>query len=197
MRRWAILAALVDGMNKHGSWCGETHIQKCTYFLQDLLSVPTGFEFILYKHGPFSFELRDELGDMSAHFLLKAEARQYPYGPSWRTEASAEVLKRQFSKTLGKYAVHIHFAASELSVKSVAELERLATALFVTKKHEGAVEEMADFIHKLKPHVSVTQALQALEEVAILRKRASSVLLPGDGVGSRAQRMIIDSPVRT
>lgn len=66
----AILTELIDGMRASGSWAGETHIQKGTYFLQQLLEVPLGFRFILYKHGPFSFDLRDALAIMRAdHFM--------------------------------------------------------------------------------------------------------------------------------
>ncbi|MCL6557372.1 MAG: hypothetical protein K6U74_00970, partial [Firmicutes bacterium] len=61
LKRKALLLSLVKAMESQGSWCGETHIQKCSYFLQAMLGVPLGFEFILYKHGPFSFDLRDEL----------------------------------------------------------------------------------------------------------------------------------------
>jgi len=26
-------------MKEQGSWCGETHIQKCSYFLQEMMAV--------------------------------------------------------------------------------------------------------------------------------------------------------------
>ena len=58
-QRDAVLLSLVGEMINKGSWCGETHIQKAAYFLQVLLEVPLEFDFILYKHGPFSFDLSD------------------------------------------------------------------------------------------------------------------------------------------
>ena len=58
LQRAAILTELMDRLRADGSWCGETHVQKATYFLQEVLGVQTGFEYILYKHGPYSFDLR-------------------------------------------------------------------------------------------------------------------------------------------
>lgn len=172
LRRAAILSALVDEMDKQGSWCGETHIQKCVYFMQEMTSVPTGFKYIIYKHGPFSFELRDELGDMRAHFILKVEAQPYPYGPSWKIEISGKMLERQFQKTVEQYKPHIEFVASKLSTKSVAELERLSTALYISTSSNGSVTDRAKQIHELKPHISIAQALEALGEVELLRGMA-------------------------
>jgi hypothetical protein len=52
--RQVVLLSLLETMGARGSWCGETHVQKCTYFLQEALDVPLGLSFVLYKHGPFS-----------------------------------------------------------------------------------------------------------------------------------------------
>jgi len=57
----SLLVSLVEKMKNGGSWCGETHVQKCVYFLQQLLKVPMEFNCIMYKHGPYSFDLNDEL----------------------------------------------------------------------------------------------------------------------------------------
>ena len=65
-----ILLQLIESLRKNGSWCGETHIQKAIYSLQQLKGVPLNFNFVLYKHGPFSFDLRDELTAMRADGLI-------------------------------------------------------------------------------------------------------------------------------
>lgn len=57
LNRAAVLLNLVETLRSKGSWASETHFQKAAYFLQELLRVPLEFEFILYKHGPFSFGL--------------------------------------------------------------------------------------------------------------------------------------------
>ena len=57
LRRAALLTRLIQRLRDRGSWCGETHLQKASLLLQDLTGVPLGFDYILYKHGPFSFDL--------------------------------------------------------------------------------------------------------------------------------------------
>ena len=32
LKRYAIVISMVEKLNKKGSWCGETHIQKAIYF---------------------------------------------------------------------------------------------------------------------------------------------------------------------
>ena len=76
-----VVFRLSEALKARGSWAEETHIQKAMYFLQELLGVPTGFEFILYKHGPFSFDLRATLTFMEAEDLIAWQPRN-PYGPS-------------------------------------------------------------------------------------------------------------------
>src|SRR5690349_16049719 len=107
-RRKVVLAALVDALHGHGGWAGETHVQKNAYFLEELLDVPFGYEFILYKHGPFSFDLRDELGGMRADTMLGLEPRP-PYGPSLITTEVAASVEERFPKTLEKYQPAIDF----------------------------------------------------------------------------------------
>jgi hypothetical protein len=60
LQRAALLTELADKLREQGSWCGETHLQKATYFLQTLRLVPTGYDFILSKFGPFAFDLAEE-----------------------------------------------------------------------------------------------------------------------------------------
>ena len=64
LQKAAILTELADQLRREGSWCGHTHIQKATYFLQDSLGLPTGSAFILYKHVPYSF-LTWSIGELS------------------------------------------------------------------------------------------------------------------------------------
>src|ERR1017187_6331592 len=95
LQKYSVLLALNEELRSAGSWTGETHMQKATYFLQHLMGVPLGFDFILYKHGPFSFDLRDELTAMRAEGFLRLEP-QHPYGPTLVTEEKSELLKHAF-----------------------------------------------------------------------------------------------------
>jgi len=173
LKRSAIIIFLIEHLREKGSWCGETHIQKTTYFLQELLKVPLEFDFILYKHGPYSFDLSDELTAMRADMFVELKS-QHPYGPSIVPSPTSEQLKRLFPKTLGKYQDKIAFIAEQFGKYGVAELERVATAFFIANEpdyRKSKLEKIATRINKIKPHISTEQALEALgTEIKITRK---------------------------
>jgi len=154
LRKAAILVRLIEKLREQGSWCGETHVQKATFFLQELMHVPLGFDFLLYKHGPFSFDLRDELTGLRADDLLALEPHR-PYGPRMAPTDRSNYIQGVFSKTLEKYDPVILFVAQNLGPKAVIELERLATALYVTiRAGVGVSADMrAQLLTELKPHI--------------------------------------------
>jgi uncharacterized protein YwgA len=167
LQRDAVILSLIENLRAKGSWCGETHIQKATYFVQELLRVPLEFDFVLYKHGPYSFDLSDELTAMRADALLKLQPQQPPYGPSFIHSSGSKLIKKRYPKTLKKYNPMVKFVANKLGDKGVTELERLATALYVTREIEtdNSIESRAQCIHKLKPHVSLDEARDAVSAV--------------------------------
>ena len=171
-KRAVVLLGLIEELRDNLSWCGETHIQKATYFLQEMMQVSLGFDFILYKHGPFSFDLADEITAMRADNLLKLQPQPYPYGPSILPGEASESLIKRFPKTLKKYSHHTALVAEKLGGKKVNELEKLATALYVTFENEssGDVQSRAQRIHALKPHVSIEEALEATKTVDEFRE---------------------------
>lgn len=176
-RRQAVVLSLIEKLDLYGSWCGETHIQKSLYFLQEMLGVPTGFDFILYKHGPFSFDLRDELNVMRANMIIELHSKPYPYGPSLLPGDAAERLKELYPKTAKVYELQIDYIAMKLADLRVAELERLATALYVTLEEgrEKTVQARARRINELKPHVKIDEAKRAVEEVDFLMIEAEKM----------------------
>ncbi|WP_439622370.1 hypothetical protein [Gemmata sp.] len=161
-----VLLSLVKCLEKHGSWCGETHIQKATFFVQELLGVPLNFEFVLFKHGPYSFELKEGLTSNMADGLLSAVPRP-PYGPSLALGANASNLLQRFPKTRDLYNQQTEFVASRLGSKGIVELERLATALYVTRRElpDGNDRDRAERVHQLKPHIPRETALEAVAVV--------------------------------
>lgn len=177
LQRAAILLSLIERLRERGSWCGETHIQKAVYFLQELAGGAPGFDYILYKHGPFSFDLRDELTACRADGLLDIFANPVPYGPSlYPTKAGRSLIER-YPKTVGEYRKVIDFVAESLAVKRVSELERLATALYANSHKEqlaikDGTEDIARRINELKPHVSVEDAMRALAEIETFFNKA-------------------------
>lgn len=167
LRKAALLARLVDALRAHKSWCGETHVQKATYFLQELLQAPLGFGFILYWYGPFSFDLRNELTALRADDILELEAQTPPYGPRLNTTELGKSYQKRFPKILQQYSNQIDFVADRLGGCNVNELERLATGLLVTRKlgADSPVEKRADELTQIKPHVSHEAAKRAIQEV--------------------------------
>ncbi|MFH1075636.1 MAG: hypothetical protein V1753_02145, partial [Pseudomonadota bacterium] len=103
---------------------------------------------------------------MRADNLLKLQPQPYPYGPSILPGEDSKSLMKRFPKTLKKYSHHTALVAEKLGGKKVNELERLATALYVTfeNKSSGDVQR-AQRIHDLKPHVSIDEALEATKTV--------------------------------
>jgi len=160
-------------MRKRGNWCGETHIQKAMFFLQEMMGVDANFEFILYRHGPFSFDLRDELAAMQADDLLELAVRQQGYGPTYLPTPFSEIFLERFPKTTARYLTQIQFVADELSDRGVAELEKLTTAFFIAHR-EGVddVEERAQRLVELKPHISLSDAYWASEQINRLIERS-------------------------
>lgn len=163
LKRASVLLRLNEELRKSGSWAGETHMQKATFFLQELLEVPIGFDFVLYKHGPFSFDLRDELTFMRAQGFLQLEP-QYPYGPTLVAGAKGALLTSVFGKAAEQYAAGIRFVSQKLGGKTVAELERTATALYITLR-EPRVTDVVERLTSLKPHIELLEARAAASEV--------------------------------
>ena len=94
---------MADEVKKGNGWCGETHLQKATYFLQALLEVPMNYRFILYKHAPFAFDLRDELTALRADWLLQLQPEPYPFGASLVPTPTSVTFRQRYAKTVAEY----------------------------------------------------------------------------------------------
>ena len=164
-QREALVLDFVRRLKDAGSWCGETHVQKSTYFLQEFMGVPLSFNYIFYKHGPFSFDLNDQLTALRGNGLVELRSHE-PYGPHLHASASAEEYLDLFPSTIGRYESAMDFVVSKLASKNVAELERLSTALYVRlEMPDDDDAARAKRVNQLKPHVDVSEARAALREV--------------------------------
>jgi hypothetical protein len=168
-----LLLALLKALEQQGSWSGETHVQKCAYFLQEGLGVPLGATFVLYKHGPFSFDLRQALGEMRGDWLIDVKPQPFPYGPSLAVSPFGEALRTHVHDVADDYAQEIGFVVDRLARRSVVELERLGTALFVARQHpELDTEARARRMTELKPHIPPHLARSAVSDVKQLLSEA-------------------------
>ena len=169
--RGALLCHLVAAMGAAESWAGETHIQKSVLFLQKLLDVSLGYQFVLYKHGPFSFDLRSKLAAMRADLWLDVEPHLH-YGPSFTLGPWGE----HAVKTPTIYKDELEFVARKVATKDARDLERISTAFYMTGKYpEQSNNEIAKEINRLKPHISVVQALLAIKDAEKLRAEAAKM----------------------
>ena len=124
-----------------------------------------GYDFILYKHGPFSFDLRDELTALRADGLLKLEPK-WPLGARIAPTKQSEYIQGLYPRTVSEYEGAIQFVASSLGGKGVVELERLTTALYAKEILEDAtIDEMAERVTNLKPHIPRADAFDAVREL--------------------------------
>ena len=176
LRRAAVLVSLIKAMKENKSWCGDTHIQKACYFLQELLKVRLEFRFTLYKYGPYSFDLNDELSALRADDFLHLYVRDPQYGPCYSPGEMSGRLKQSFPKTIGRCRGRVDFIAEQLGDKRVSELERLATALYVrtTESDELDVDKAAERIVHYKRHISMRSAIDAVKRVDEMRKEVAS-----------------------
>ncbi len=170
----AIVTTLMRSLAKEGSWCGETHVQKAVFMLQTLTEVPTGYYYVLYKHGPFSFDLRDELATMRAEKIVELVIRTPDYGPAIVPTANSDRLEKAASAILPDFQRQITFVAQAVGKKGVAELERLATVLYISPEFSVAdtTDSKARALRKIKPHISQADAITAVTEAQELMASA-------------------------
>lgn len=180
LEKAALLLRLVDELHKKGSPCGHTHLQKAAYFAQHLMDVPLGFRFVLYRHGPFSFDLRDECTALRADDLLRFGAMQ-SWGPEIKPTERKEYIDGIFHRTLGRYNESIAFVAEMVGDKGSSELERLGTALFVTLDGDcgSAIEDRCRRITELKPHITSEKAQTAVEKIDGIIESSKRLALTG------------------
>lgn len=175
--RAALLLHVVEALRARGSWAGESHVQKAVYLLQEVAGVPCGFPFVLYKHGPFSFPLRDELGALRAQGCLCLEPQLPPYGPRWAVAPEGAGLRSRHRAALAPYGPAVDWIAARLGDRSAGELEALATAHWVLAKAgpeggSGSDAALLDALLRIKPHLSEGTASRALQEVREMMEEA-------------------------
>lgn len=168
----SIVLFTMQSLKNEGSWSGETHIQKTLFLCQEVMGVQSNFKFILYKHGPYSFELAEHIQGLIADDLVCVLTRP-PYGPSLEvSEDGRSIASHVVSDT--DVVDRIMFMAKKLSWKGVVELEKLATAVYVNRKHglQTPIEKRAEILTSLKPHVSIDAAREAFAEAEAIENDA-------------------------
>lgn len=173
--RYALVVALTDHLRASGSWCGQTHVQKASYLAQEMLGVPLGQDFRLYKYGPYSFGMSDDLAVMQTLGFLCASPRG-PYGVSLEKTRHGERLVLERQEIVRRFRPHLKFIADEFGRKGVAELERLSTAFLVTREIDTAsVDERSRRLMEYKPHVGRDAAVEAVVAIDDMIQRGKAL----------------------
>jgi uncharacterized protein YwgA len=171
--RCAVIVDLANKLRSEGSWCGETHLQKSIYILQDLMRANFGYKFVIYKHGPFSFDLKNEIAALLASKLLELKFPREGYGPSIVATNFGERVLELHREGIEKFSKMNEFIARWFSKNDVKYLEKVATAYFVASKHpREPLDILAQRINSMKPHVDIEAALEALKIVGEKRGEA-------------------------
>ncbi len=152
-----LVSDVVEALRENGSWTAESHVQKCTYMVKELFDTEVPFCFVPYKHGPFSFELRDEIGRLLATRVLISEPAR-PYGPRIRARFESVNLRRQLDRVNHGLSEQIDFVAGKMGEMSASDVGLLATGILVLKE-QGSLE-----ISPQEPLVRFRSLKPAVEE---------------------------------
>jgi len=120
----------------------------------------------MYKYGPFSFELRDDIASMRADVLVDLELRPAPYGPSLVPTDRGKALTSRFPKTISRYYRHIQWIAKEIGSHTASHLETIGSALYVLSSGDALTKNgrAVQRILSHKPHLSPEAAHEAILE---------------------------------
>lgn len=174
--RYALLLDLVKKLRAKGSWCGETHVQKAAFILQQISKSKLGYKFVLYKHGPYSFDLRDELTAMKASEIIEFTFPQQGYGPSIKPTKFGDRVYDVNKDEIRRFSKMNDFIAEWFGSRDVRYLERVSTAFFVSSKHHREpVAIRAQRLTALKPHVDLVAAEEAVRIVDKKREEAKMI----------------------
>jgi uncharacterized protein YwgA len=168
----SLILAVIEKLRAHRSWTGRTHVQKAIFLLNEVAVAKVPFNFVLYKHGPFSFALERELEQMESYAAIASETVESGYGVILRPGRNAEFVKQQHRLSDSEVDA-IEKVACFVGRRNVADLERLASAVWI-RSREGLGDSrlVAERIHQLKPHVSIADAEIADREISMLFQSA-------------------------
>ena len=159
-RRHALILEVIEQLKKNGSWTGKTHIQKSMFLVHEATSVDVPFDFVLYKHGPYSFDIESELEEMRSYSAIAVQPVA-GYGVQIAPGDNVKTLNKLATLTLAEKA-EIARIVEFVGDKDVSELERIATAVWIRqRKHITDSQGVAACLNELKPHVSIEDALEA------------------------------------
>lgn len=149
---------IIRALNKAKSRSSRTHIQKMMFFAKSWkLTRATDFEFILYQHGPYSYELDRVLLAMESLESITRDPAPDGYGSrysvvrAWKSPPRARYL--QLAEWLGPLGVR--------------DLEARATCQYFMDEGSNSVEAE---VRRVKPHLTTDEISAAKRDVDRVKK---------------------------
>jgi hypothetical protein len=164
-RKAAQILNVIRRLRAHGSWTGKTHVQKSVFLLKAASEIDVPFAFVLYKHGPYSFEVEAELEQMLSYAAITSEPDPNGFGVVLKPGPGVNFV--DCGAPLGKdEEAQVERICQFVGKRNISDLERLATAAWI-REQEGIrdTHTVACRLNQLKPHVSVPEAERADEEL--------------------------------
>jgi len=175
-KSFALVASIVEKLNNFNSWCSETHIQKTIFFLQGLFDDMYNYRYILYMYGPFSFELRNDLGKMLSLNILTIEPKG-EYGPKILLGEYAKFLEERFEDFLKSKENKINFITKRFSSKTAKDLEALATMFYIVKyKNIPDERNQIKYLMEIKPWITNKIAKETYKNVNNIINEAKNII---------------------
>ena len=164
LKKAALISEMLDRITAKGSWAGETHLQMCLFFLQEMRDIPTGYFFQIYKYGPYSFDLHDEIIHLRCDRIISLVPRKY--GSSLKNSRRSLQFRKHFPKTLEKYSDDMDFIAEHFGNLKANGLGALATSYyFILQDKNISDEEIAEKVNKAKPYISIPEGIESAQRV--------------------------------
>jgi len=179
LNRYACVLSVIKSLQKTTEKVNETKIQKTMFFIEEIFPEIDVYEFIMYKYGPFSFDLRDDLGHMVAKKFLRTIDRE-PYGTQISEDDLSKQLEMQYSENYLKIKPYSDFIAEKIGGKGIHDLEAIGTALFIIQIKDKEIQNITlqnkiKLFDIFKPHIDEKIAIDAIEEVKTILEEAEKL----------------------
>lgn len=168
---WALHA--IDQLNQQKSWTGRVHIHKLLYLTKELLKSEVPFQFDLYRFGPYSFDLDEEIRELTTFGLASGSLISEGYGPSYRVaEKFKSILEQPEGELPEDNLRDLEKVARAIGASSSGDLELLATCLWV--EHQESISGADDVIARvkqIKPRYSEPQIRAQHQQLEALKQK--------------------------
>ncbi len=135
-----------------GEICGRKKLQKIVHLLQTLKGVPFGYSFQFSFFGPYSADLKADVGALTAEGLLLEHPETTPQGNKTYRFTADPRMAQLLSDVSAPAPDGWNQLATNLNARSAEELEGISTLLFL-QKMGWAGEDLKEQFGLLKPRL--------------------------------------------